>query len=396
MVYKLNRKKLVFSLLFSIILCSFLLGYQYALSSVPSSGPYYLDIPFGTASFYVGKFDNGSTYMVNGDTWQCTWNNPDSDVVINAVLGNLTSERTHMEKVVLKGDFTIDAPILVSSYTHLVLIGNVALADNSNCNMIQNAHPETSDQNVIIEGGRWYGNNAAQSSGDIIHWNNTSPVYNGAVYFRDLRLIAYKDNGLFVKKTPLTRIEHCQFHSHTGLATGWGLHLIDSSDSIIHDIIQVDEMCIEQSSMVLVNQVYVNGHLYVKAQGTSLHFVDVHVDTDGSVGDAPIVLEAINSCIFNGITVRLIGDGPAIARAILLKTMVRHSTNNTFNCVYMGRMIGIGTKQFIYGIEETNSNQDYNIYSTINGGDCVTGALRVLGSNSRYDSNSTIGTIVTS
>jgi len=85
------KGKRYIAVLICVTIISSIIGYELGLSSVPTSRLYYLDVPFGTVSYYVGKFDNGSTYMVKGDTWQCTWQSTDSSAVINACIGNLTS-----------------------------------------------------------------------------------------------------------------------------------------------------------------------------------------------------------------------------------------------------------------------------------------------------------------
>jgi hypothetical protein len=54
-----------------------------------------------------------------------------------------------------------------------------------------------------------------------------------------------------------------------------------------------------------------------------------------------------------------------------------------FTNISAGRWWNGGSNNWKYAIEEVDSDQDDNIYSNINGRDCATGALRVLGANSK-------------
>jgi len=123
---------------------------------------------YSEASWIV--FQDGSyTCMQSATTGTVTARSTNASQIINWALGNLTSGRTWQEAVLLKGNFTIDSPILVDDYTYLKLQGKVTLADASNCNMLQNADrvgASGTNKLITIQGGIWNCNRAGQSSGN--------------------------------------------------------------------------------------------------------------------------------------------------------------------------------------------------------------------------------------
>lgn len=92
-----------------------------------------------------------------------------------AALGALTSGRTSMQAILLKGDFTVDAKLLIPSYTIMVVMGSLTLANGVNDDMIANQHWDAltyTDTYIGIVGlmslGFLDGNNANQSAGNCI------------------------------------------------------------------------------------------------------------------------------------------------------------------------------------------------------------------------------------
>ena len=64
---------------------------------------------FATESSYIVEIDGSEIYMKDGTTGAEAWRSTNSSVVINCALGNLTSGRTWKERVLLKGNFSIDS-----------------------------------------------------------------------------------------------------------------------------------------------------------------------------------------------------------------------------------------------------------------------------------------------
>lgn len=103
-----SKRQVFYAVLLSLFLVSSsTLGYYIGRSSVPASVTYYLDIPSGIASYYIRKFSNGSTYMVNGETWQCTAQSTSSSLIINWAIGN-TSEG---KLFITEGEYLCDTTI---------------------------------------------------------------------------------------------------------------------------------------------------------------------------------------------------------------------------------------------------------------------------------------------
>lgn len=117
---------------------------------------------------------------------------PDHDVAINWALANLTAGRTEMEGVKLLGEFTIDHPLEVYSYTVFDLTqAHVFLTNGSDCNMIENEDQTNGNTVISIIGGILDGNKANQANGDGVNFSAVS-------YFtiRELRVVDVHDVGI--------------------------------------------------------------------------------------------------------------------------------------------------------------------------------------------------------
>ena len=77
----------------------------------------------------------------------------DAATAINWALSNLTSGRTWKEKAVIKGNYIINTTIKVPSYTILEIQGKLSLADNANCDVIQNSDQTNGNTQIEIIGG---------------------------------------------------------------------------------------------------------------------------------------------------------------------------------------------------------------------------------------------------
>jgi len=88
----------------------------------------------------------------------------DSSSVIQSAINALTSGRTWKEKVVTKGNFTINDTVKLSSYTILEIQGKWALADGVNANLIENSDRVTGNVEIEILGGKLDGNRASQTA----------------------------------------------------------------------------------------------------------------------------------------------------------------------------------------------------------------------------------------
>lgn len=87
-----NARKVGVAILLSIVMmASLLLSYQIGRASVPEAGPYYLDDPFGTASYYIDQYSNGSTFVVRGTDWHNVLITSNAATAINYAIGAVTT-----------------------------------------------------------------------------------------------------------------------------------------------------------------------------------------------------------------------------------------------------------------------------------------------------------------
>lgn len=94
-----------------------------------------------------------------------------NEAEINWALANLTVGRTEMERVVVFGEFTINNPIVVPSFSFLDLtMAEIFLANTSNCKMIQNSDLVNGNTYIKILGGILNGNRANQAAGDGVYF----------------------------------------------------------------------------------------------------------------------------------------------------------------------------------------------------------------------------------
>lgn len=337
-----------------------------------------------TASYIIST--DGTNYYCEsqkqGESSELVWVSTNASQIINWADGNLTCDEFVQATLYLKGNFTINSPILIKSGTHFILDGTIWLADNSDCNMLQNAHPETYDCNVIIEGGIWYGNKEHQSSGNIMFWNITTAPSTGDVgqiYFRNLQLINACQDCLYIDLSNHggVRIENMRFKN-----PGYGyysLHMENTWDNEINDILACDKVYIKNIDMTNFDNLYINNG-WTFEDAICVAFQNAFFDTSGNI---PLTLKYTRYCTFNNMRIRAIGDGTDIAAAIKLDdTASGDSTHNTFNNIIIGRMGAAGTREFTYGIQETDSDQDYNIYSEVNAYDVTTSGFDIQGANS--------------
>ena len=78
------------------ILLSFSLLFNGIQATVPSGGPYYLQVPVSTWTYLIDRFSNGSYYMVNGTNWKVDYQSSNLTNVEKFALGNTTSGTVYL------------------------------------------------------------------------------------------------------------------------------------------------------------------------------------------------------------------------------------------------------------------------------------------------------------
>jgi len=353
-----------------------------------------LAYPEQTASYIV--FQDGSlTKMKNGTTGQIDASSTVDIDVINWALGNLTVGRTWQEKVLLKGNFELTLPsgntncIDVPSYTEIELQGSVKLANGVNKNLIGNKDVTSSNTHIYIHGGIWDGNRNYQTSGHGLYICFASnPVGYGEFAFLtigDMTFINIKSDGIHIEAADDASILQISIYNIVNKYIGnYGLYTSGVSDVNIVNMMPVEGeiggVFIQYGGCIHMDECFINGGIVFNAHTMfrlTNSFIDIDSNKHGIDG------AGLRNSQLSNVGIRVTGDGATTYDGIQLRDGAGyHATNNIFTNLYIGRAGGTGTRRFNYGIEEVDANQDYNTYMGINGRDCVTASLRMLGANS--------------
>lgn len=366
--------------------------------------PTYTIYKFG-ADYYAMDEDGNIDFGGSGDAGGIDGASPGA--VIKAAMGGLTGGRTWQERVLVKGNISnLDHPagnyncIDVPSYTLLSIDGKMTLANDTNKSMIGNASGNAGwDVGITIEGGYLDGNQSQQTAGHGINLvtNAVEPAY-GYLHstVRDVSVANVKQNAFNFSHIGQLHAIDCKTHGTK--SGGYGLYCDWVWDSLFERMLPIDGVT---GGAYIIPMATVFQDLYIN-QGIVMPYsnrakfsnilIDVSADIHGWAGH-------FFKCLVDNVHVEAFDNAAANKSAIRLTDdtagMSAHSTDNIFSNVWCGRGYGAGTKQWKYGIEEADANQDYNIFSSTNGRDCVTGVVRRLGANSKADADTIIGTIVT-
>lgn len=108
-----NTKKFDVLLVGFGIVCMIVGLVSLAQSTVPSGGPYYLQVPVSTWAYLVDRFSNGSYYMVNGTNWKVDYQGTNITLVEQYALGNMTSGTLYLNQQQHNSSLTVPANVMV-------------------------------------------------------------------------------------------------------------------------------------------------------------------------------------------------------------------------------------------------------------------------------------------
>jgi hypothetical protein len=406
------------SIIIFIAIVSGFFGYRFGLSE---SGNFLKSIvepgSMVTEASYVIFTDGTNVYARNGNTGEIEFSGADASIVINNALNVLTPGRTWIEKVVLRGSFTLNKTvgqtyaIQIPSYTELdATQATLTLADYQDADMLQNKNRATYDTNIIIRGGLWLGNKAKQNSGNGFNLKNSNTPPSSAYpippfQIIDSRIENQKEDGIRVDFTGASWDNRIWITGvHTRYADGYGVHLIKVYDSLFthsHFGGNGRGFYYENGGSSYFSNVYFpSGVILKEVYGsvfTGSRFEHGHYSNPAYVQHALIMRGSKYNSIGDSI-VTIFGDvGATNKDGIYLESSGSvHSTNNVFDNLYIGRTAANPeSNRWNRCIHETDSNQSYNTYGVINGRDCVTSALRKLGPNSTYSATLIQGSVET-
>lgn len=336
--------------------------------------------------YIVSSFGDGN-YNCNGTS--------DEDE-INQAINDLTSGRDHRETVFLKGDFIIDDPIIIESYTNLVIHGTVYLANGSNCNMVEFANAgSTHDIDWGIFGGHFNGNKANQSSGHGIYYTLTTNTANNVPPMQIFNVNiekTYADGIHFEcpagKRATVIRIHNVWVRN----AGDDAIYFLRCSDTMLSDLLWIQgsgtNLHIKDGGGWKIHNVYCaggpNGAIFEGLQETQIN--TLFSDNAGGVG---IQVRGMRHSQLHNINVRGVGGLPANLTAVEIEDGSGYHTEDTIFCGF--NIWSDAANNWDYGLEEVDANQDYNIFSNINGRDCDVSALKKRGANSTHCASSILG-----
>lgn len=105
---------------------------------------------------YIIYTDATYYYMKNGTTGRIDYSSTNASQVINNALGNLTSGRSYTQTVIMKGNFSVDSPLLLKNYTKLIIDGK--LTASANMEAIIECYDDVAFEHITVEGGILDGN----------------------------------------------------------------------------------------------------------------------------------------------------------------------------------------------------------------------------------------------
>jgi hypothetical protein len=300
----------------------------------------------------------------------------------------------------LKGDFSIGYPILVSSYTILQIDGKITLANGANCNMIENKHASTYDKEITIQGGVLDGNSQNQGSGDYdgikIVWGTDGGLPLEYIFIQDIDIQNVKQDGIHLDLSA-SQSEYVWITNVKSHGDRYGLYTSGVWDMMLKGGWfegWTEGIYFRNSGSSYIDNIYVNFPVHFRdcAYVTMTNFrVEIGINDPG------IKLDGCWLSVFSNGEVNIFGNNGYNTKAgIELTTgVIGDSQYNSFSNIVFSHNVG-QTNKWKYGIEESSSSQDYNAYSALVGYECVTATLRKLGANSKADADSIIGAIVTS
>jgi len=132
----------------ALVVMLFFMNFAYTTSSIE-------DIELETESSYIIYTDDSTIYALNGHTGVIDFSGINTTEVWEDVRDNgLTSGRTWKERVVWKGNFTVDTSLLIGSYTIFELDGLIQAEDNTSTPILKNLnHGESVNTHIDIIGG---------------------------------------------------------------------------------------------------------------------------------------------------------------------------------------------------------------------------------------------------
>jgi len=337
------------------------------------------------SSYSYLVYTNGASYfMRNGSTGRVDFSSANASQVINFASGNLTSERTWYEKILLKGNFTCDSPIQLGNWTELCGPATIYMAAGTRTNIIQNVdRTSIGNHHIYVHDLTFHGLYEDWSGqGNAVDLYN--PTYIG---------------GNLVK--PYCVLERLNFYEISNRS----ISLYGLGASIVKGIIEGNGYAgirlnkVYDSDFEDIN-VYGQTHYGLEMVGatTSNHLTDVYLGGEPDIGYPQLYMYDADYNIFKGLRCDnqrdlaiYMADGSDYNQLNFMITQVSVSANATYNAVNLtlgshnclvGEICRQNSATYCkYAILE-GAGSDYN-YISVNVGDSSKYGIVTVGANTQ-------------
>ena len=322
---------------------------------------------------------SGSTYYAEAALPGGTdYEKATATLAIQAAIDGLTGSRSWLEKVVIKGNFTI-GQITIPSYTIIEIHGKLTLAAATNDDMFR---PEDNATNIIIKGGVLNGNKANQTAGSSFRFSATANE--SYILFEDIEITGFKEHGIQLSSgtSDQIRINKCEIHTNDGSgiraacdevvitnceiysngAAGvlaYQVHNIEVLNCFIHDNVSDGVYLSEVYHSIVENCIFSTNRAGVYILNSSYENI-VNANTfEDSERQAVYIYQSSRNVVTNNICKNSSQDVDNTYDAIALEDDT--TTYSTYNIVTGNQIYDDAANQSKYGIKEENAGDDYNI-----------------------------------
>jgi len=297
---------------------------------------------------------SGSTYsMKNGATGQIDFSSTNASQVANFARGNLTSGRTWYENIVLKGNITLDSPILLDNWTELSGPATIWMGAGMRKNIIQNLDRTTvGNAHIYVHDLTFHG-----------LYDDYSGQGNAIDFYNPTSLSGYDK--------PFYKIERCQFIKTSNYSISvynvLSIRLFDiqiktsSKGIMLHDV--------ADSFIERIDPAGIGGVSLVLMGGATNHLTDVYLAGSGD-SDCQLLIENSGDNLFSNLRI----DYTGCSGMIMNDTSDRNEFSNfqitqaglNINATYNGITISGGSyNKFSNGAISRKGNPIYLHYGVL-------------------------------
>ena len=369
---------------------------SYQISSTPWNNAHDDIIPAKASVKKVGSnykvYDETGAYIA-GATYS------DAYVAINdEAIAGLTDSRTHMEKIILQGDFTLDTEAIAGeSFLELEIQGKVKLADAADIHLIN--IDEDFPRCIDIHGGELDGNSAEQTSDTIdgIHIAGDTEVADwwSRTFIHHINIRDARRHGIYCRTDNGCRtiLYLDTIKSACGTSLGNGVYCYGMADFMFSNL-DLGSNDLAALNLVGCGAGSISGFRTdgsVNLQScTQIALGNMFIDCYNRNVDGVTLYNSHEIALSNGVIRQDASAGYNTKSAIILLDDAGTNKYNVISNMYLGRPPSYNaTNRWAYGIKEDASwgqQPDYNLFANINAQDTINGNS-VTGSHSKISNS---------